>query len=213
MGDNGYTLIATPGYGSAIVEAALELTGLPYVVEEIDRDDLGPGSTRLRDINPLGQVPTLLLPSGRPMTESAAMVLHLADVAPEAKLVPTADDPARPAFLHWLIFLVAGLYPTFTFGDVPARWVSGEDGQKELRRKTDSQRKDLWQFVESQIAPNPWFLGQTFSALDIYVAVMNHWRPGKRWFAANCPKLQGIADAALGLETLKQVWARNDFTG
>lgn len=209
MTDGRYILIGVPEYGSAIVEAALELSGQPYEFENIDPDDLGPGSTRLGAINPLGQVPTLILPDGSAMTESAAMILHLNDVAPQAGLVPPPDDPSRPAFLRWLVFLAAGLYPTFTFGDDPKRWVSDRVARRELRDRTDSVRKDLWHHVEQSIKPDPWFLGQRFSALDIYVTVMNHWRPNPDWFAENTPKLDAIAKAGRDLQPLQKVWTRN----
>ena len=213
MAGNGYTVIGVKGYGSSIVEAAMEWAGLPYAVEQVDPEDLGPGSARFAGINPLGQVPTLLLPDGTAMTESAAIILHLADIAPEAGLAPPTDDPARQAFLRWLVFLVASIYPTFTYGDDPSRFVSSEEAQRELRRTTNSQRKDLWLFVEANTTPNPWLLGPEFSALDIYVTAMNHWRPGRAWFATNCPRLHGIATAALELPRLKPVWERNGYTG
>jgi len=209
MANSQYTLIGVPEYGSAIVEAALELTGLPYAYEAIDPEDLGPGSKRLGAINPLGQVPTLVLPDGTAMTESAAMVLHLNDQAPHANLVPTQDDPSRARFFHWMIFLAAGLYPTFTFGDDPSRWVSAKQAQTELRQRTDRQREVLWRHAEENGASAPWFLGQTFSALDIYVTVMNHWRPNADWFAANCPKLSAIASSGRALPALRKVWTKN----
>jgi glutathione S-transferase len=105
-----------------IVEAALALSGLPYEVEEISYGEPGPQRDRLLAFNPLGQVPTLLLPDGRTMTESAAIILHLADEAPHAGLAPAAQDATRPMFLRWLAFIVAAIYPTFTYGDEPARW-------------------------------------------------------------------------------------------
>ena len=212
MASDGYTVIGVKGYGSAIVEAALEWAGLAYAIEQVDPKELGPGSARFAGINPLGQVPTLLLPDGSAMTESAAMILHLADIAPEAGLAPPAGHPARRSFLRWLVFLVAAIYPTFTFGDDPSRFVSSKEAQRELRRNTNIQREDLWRFVEANIAPNPWVLGQDFSALDIYAAAMGQWRPGPSWFADNCPKLHGIAGAALNLAKLKPVWERNGYT-
>ncbi len=44
----------------------------------------GRSATGCSSLNPLGQVPTLVLPDGRVMTESAAIILHLADQAPQA---------------------------------------------------------------------------------------------------------------------------------
>ncbi len=204
-----YHLITTKGCGSAIVEAALELSGLSYEVEELDYETPGPGRDRLRSINPLGQVPTLLLPDGALMTESAAMILHITDRCPEAGLAPPADDPSRPAFLRWLIFLVAAIYPTFTYGDDTSRWVDGETAGNRLKAATNQRREAMWHYVEAQLAPDPWMLGERFSALDLYVSVMTHWRPRRPWFADHCPKLSRVALRVDAMPRLAEVWVRN----
>ncbi|HMR33787.1 MAG TPA: glutathione S-transferase family protein [Geminicoccaceae bacterium] len=204
-----YHLITTKGCGSAIVEAALELSGLPYEIEELDYETPGQQRDKLRSINPLGQVPTLLLPGGALMTESAAMILHIADQRPEAGLVPPADDAARPAFLRWLVFLVAAIYPTFTYGDDTSRWVDGETAGAKLKATTNQRREDMWRYVEGEVRPDPWMLGGRFSALDLYVSVMTHWRPRRPWFAEHCPKLSRVALRVDALPPLAEVWVRN----
>lgn len=204
-----YHLITTRGCGSAIVEAALTLAELPFETEELDYERPGPERDRLRSINPLGQVPTLLLPDGGLMTESAAIILHVADRHPEAGLAPPPDDAARPAFLRWLVFLVAAIYPTFTFGDDTSRWVDGEEAGARLKASTNQRREDLWRYVESQVSPDPWVLGERFSALDLYVSVMTHWRPRRPWFAEHCPKLSRVALRVDAMPRLAEVWVRN----
>lgn len=203
-----YILIGTKGCGSTIVEVAFELTGLPYSVEYVDYASPGPGRDRLLQVNPLGQVPTLMLPEGAIMTESAAIVLHVSDMASGCGLVPSSDDPLRPQFLRWLVFLVAALYPTFTYGDEPVKWVGKEAAGKALRTSTDEHRKRLWQQIEGA-AKAPWFLGERFSAIDIYIAVMRYWRPGRKWFAEQCPKLNAIAMATEALPKIGSIIARN----
>src|SRR5262245_57626263 len=109
-----YKLYARPGWGSALVEAQFVWYGLPFEIEDVD--DLFKSEAarqRLSAINPLAQLPTLVLPGGEVMTESAAITLHLADVA-GGDLVPPPGEATRPRFLRWLVFLVANLYPTFT---------------------------------------------------------------------------------------------------
>jgi GST-like protein len=135
------------------------------------------------------------MPDGAVVTESAAMILHLADVAPASALVPPGDDPHRVAFLRWLVFLVAAIYPTFTFGDVPTRWTGGDEGAgAKLRAATDAHRERLWRYVETQVE-GPWMLGASWSALDLYLWPMTFWRPGRAWFEANCSRLHGIGVA------------------
>jgi GST-like protein len=204
-----YTLLASKGCGSAVVEACLAVAGLPHTVEEIPYGQPGPARDRLLALNPLGQVPTLVLPDGTVMTESAAMALHLAEQAPGAGLAPAPDDPARPAFLRWLAFLVGAVYPNFTYGDDPSRYVSGEAAIADLRASTDAYCQRCWRIVEEALDPGPWFLGERFSVLDLYVSVMSRWRPRRAWFAEHCPKLHEVALRVDGDPRVAGVWARN----
>jgi GST-like protein len=204
-----YALIGYPGAGSSIVEAMLELAGLTYKVEYVDLEERPVDRERLAALNPLVQVPVLTLPDGTVMTESAAIALYLAEQVPAAGLAPPVGDAARAPFLRWLVFLVANVYPMSTVGDIPAQWVSGEAAGHELRASTMAYREKSWRIVEANIAPQPWFLGQRFSALDLYVAAMTRWRPRRDWFKANCPKLHAIALAADREPRLAEVWKRN----
>jgi GST-like protein len=191
-----YRLLGCWGCGSIIVEAALRVAGIPYDYEEVDYEQPGPGRDRLFALNPLGQVPTLVLPDGSILTESAAIIMVIDDLAPGAGLAPPAGSEERLPFLRWLIFMVAAIYPTFTYGDDPKKWLPGLAQSTLLRTTTDQHRQKLWSFVESSIAPAPWFLGGRFSALDLYVGAMVHWRPRQEWFRAECPRLSAVAAKA-----------------
>jgi len=204
-----YRLFARAGWGSSLVEAQLAWYGMPYLLEEVD--DLFESAAareRLAKVNPVAQVPTLVSPDGTVMTESAAITLHLAELAGNATLVPPPGDPARAQFLRWLVFLVANIYPTFTYADDPARFVTGEAAQAAFRKSVDRYGERLWRMAEAAAA-SPWFLGEAFSAMDIYIAVMTRWRPRRAWFAENCPRLSRIALAADAVPALVPVWRRN----
>ena len=210
MADSGtHRLFGRRGWGSALTELQLAWYGLPYRFEE-GGDLFASEEARqeLAKINPVAQLPTLILPDGTVMTESAAITLHLADVTGSTELVPPAGDPARPHFLRWLIFTVANIYPTFTYADDPARFVIGEASRKAFRDSVDAYAIRLWRLMEDA-AVGPWFLGQRFSALDIYIAVMTCWRPRRAWFADNTPRLSAIALAAEVQPKLAEAWARN----
>jgi GST-like protein len=202
-------LFSHKGWGSVLAEAMLELAGIPYRIEPVDMTKADAGMEKLRAANPLAQIPTLVLPDGTVMAESAAIALYLNDLAPGAGLVPPVGDPNRPIFLRSLVHLVAAVYPTFTYGDFPSRWVDDGPAAKLLRASTDRHREWLWRQIESQVRPDPWFLGQRFSALDIYIGAMTRWRPRREWFAEHCPKLHGIALRADGIDKLKPIWQRN----
>lgn len=55
------TLFGTQGSGSAAIEAALTMAGLPFEQVEASSWQPGPGLEALARVNPLQQIPTLLL--------------------------------------------------------------------------------------------------------------------------------------------------------
>jgi glutathione S-transferase len=101
-----YSLYARAGWGSVLVETQLAWYGLKYHLEAVGdlfkepqaRDQLVPA-------NPIAQLPTLILPDGTVMTESAAITLLLADITGRDDLVPGAAAPERARFQRWLIFI------------------------------------------------------------------------------------------------------------
>lgn len=204
-----YRLFGAPGWGSVLAELALTRAELPYEMESGAFVEDTPLRRRLLAVNPLAQVPTLILPDGTVMTESAAIVLHLHDVAPHAHLAPPAGAPERPSFLRWLTFIVAAIYPTFTYGDWPDRWTAEGKPAETLRDRTNAHREMLWRFLETQVEPDPYFLGQRFSALDLYIGAMVFWRPRRDWFAANCPRLNAVAGNIHADPQLRPIFVRN----
>ncbi len=203
-----FVLYGNPGWGSAIVEAQLAVYGLPFRVENAgDLFESEAARAKLRPLNPLAQVPVLVLPDGRALTESAAITLHLADLTGRDDLVPGPQAAERAEFLRWLVFLVANIYPTFTYADDPARFVKAEEPvQKAFRTEVDAYAQRLWGIVEAA-GGTPWFLGSRMSALDIYLAVMTKWRPRRAWFAEHAPKLLAAGDAAAALPAVAPVMA------
>ena len=96
----GYKLFAAKGGGSMIVEAAFTLAGVPLEVDYLSWTTLGLEHDDLKVVNPLMQVPTLVCPDGRIMTESAAILMHLADLKPEAGLFPPPDHARLRRLFH-----------------------------------------------------------------------------------------------------------------
>ena len=203
-----YTLYGQPGWGSVLVETQLAWYGLPFefvAVGNLFRSEAA--RERLRAVNPLVQTPTLVLPGGKVMTESAAITLYLAEETGEDVLVPRPGARERADFLRWLVFMVANIYPTFTYADLPERFVPAACATA-FRASVDAHQVRLWGQME-QTAAAPWFLGTRFSALDIFIATMTRWRPRRAWFAAQAPFLAAIAAGADERVELREVWRRN----
>jgi GST-like protein len=198
-------VLGAKGSGSVIAEAFLALADIPYVHEEVNYQDDGPDREKLLRYNPVGQVPTLILSDGSVLTETMAVAAYTDYRDPELRLIPRILSEVGE-FWRWCAFLVSAIYPTFTYGDYPRRWV--KSGPEELVKSTGEQRKKLWMIMEHQ-AKDPYFLGTNFSAIDIYLMVMRNWGPRRKWFDEFCPKISRIADNMETEPALKDLMARN----
>ena len=145
----GLVLFGTTGWGSALVEAQLDYYGLDYRFETVGDLFKDPEArAKLENVNPLKQIPTLVLPDGQVMTESAAITLWLAQHTGRDDLVPGNGAPEQAAFLRWLIYLVANVYPTYTYADDPSRFVSVVAAQAPFKAAINAYRERLWRIVE-----------------------------------------------------------------
>jgi GST-like protein len=204
-----FSLYGTRGWGSALIEAQLDFYGLDYRFEtagDLFKD--AAARAKLESVNPLAQVPTLVLPDGEVMTESAAITLWRAAHTGRDELVPGPRAPELAAFLRWLVYIVTNIYPTFTYADDPSRFVDIEAARAPFRKAVDAYSKRLWMIVEGE-AKGPWFLGNRFSAIDLYVTVKRNWRANPDWFVAKAPKLNAIALEARAMDSLRARWKRN----
>jgi len=197
-------LLGSRGCGSVIVECAFALAGLPLEVEEVDYEVGSSTRARLLSVNPLGQVPAMLLPGGQVLTESLAMIQYVQDSAASAPLIPPLGDPERIEFYHWAVFLIAAVYPTFTYGDDPAKWVPDPAAAESLKTSTNRHRETLLLQLEGA-AREPWFLGERISAIDLYLTAMSHWRPRTAWFNQHAPKIAALARRTRELPELRAI--------
>jgi GST-like protein len=195
------------GCGSTVVEALLELAGVSYARSIFDWDDRAAWD-RLRAINPLAQVPTLVLDDGTVLTESAGIALWIAERHPDAQLLP--DDPSERALVYrWMVSFATNVYGPVIVGDFPERWVDGEAAHASLKAHAMQRLKDAWLAFEARIAPAPHLLGAGMTVLDVYVAMIARWRPGRAWLAEHCPKAIAAVETTERHPVVASVWARN----
>ncbi len=206
--DGEYLVYGAPGSGSAAVEAALTLIGAPYrLVEHGDWRQITQGPELAR-INPMRQIPAVVLPSGELMTESAAILTWLADTHPGSGLAPAPDAARRPAFLRWMSFISSQIYSLYWVRDVPSRLADGEAAERVLTARTAARIADCWRIMGEQVAPAGRFLlGDEVSALDLYMTVISRWGPRRRAFYAAAPALADVVRAVDADPRLVALWA------
>lgn len=202
-----FTLYGAAGSGSVPVEAAMTLIGLDYRIVEAVTWEGEAERDKVAAVNPMRQIPALILPDGETITESAAILIWLADAYPAARLGPSIDDPRRAQFLRWMSFIPASIYSMFWVRDEPSRLV-GDDttAQAELERRTLERIAECWRIMDSQIAPGRFLLGDELSVLDLYVAVASRWTPRRQRFYAEAPRMADVVRRVDALPALQAFW-------
>src|ERR1700709_692326 len=98
-----YTLFGFKGSGSAAVECALELTGAPYRIVETASWERNDALAERAGVAPPKQIPTLRLPDGPVLSESAAILMHLGFAFPNSGLLSDVPNE-RDLALRGLVF-------------------------------------------------------------------------------------------------------------
>ena len=195
------------GTGSVAVEAALTLIGAPFHV--VETPPLGDRATdeALARVNPMRQVPTLSLPNGDLITESAAILIWLAETNPAAELAPVSSAPDRAVFLQWMAFVSSAIYALYWVRDDPSRLSDTMEGQALIRQRTAERITACWAIMESRLLPGRYLLGDTLTVLDLYVAVVSRWEPRRKRFYAVAPRMGECVRRVDSDPRLEELWA------
>lgn len=118
-------------------------------------------------INPAGKIP-VLVDGNLALTESAAIVFHIADRFPESGLMPV-DPVARAEVYRWVFHAVTELEPPL-WAIAQHRFALPED-----KRVPALEPTSVWQFsraaraVEARLNTSPYIAGDAFTLADIIV--------------------------------------------
>jgi glutathione S-transferase len=185
MSQHMYTLYYSPGTASMAVHLALLEIGAPYRLEPVDFDKRQQFSAQYLRLNPQGAVPTLLI-DGRPYTESAALLLMLAERHPQARLAPSPADPRRLEWYQWIVYQSNVLGATYRNWFYPADLGAAEHPPA-VRAALQARIEGAWERVDAQLAARgPYLLGAELSAADLLLIMYLRWsrnmpRPALEW--------------------------------
>jgi len=205
-----YTLFGSQGSGSAAVEAALIMAGLPYRTVRASTWEDDSAQAQLRALNPLGQIPTLQLPDGGVLTESAAILIHLGLQHPESGLLPGAE-PARAQALRGLVYIAANCYAAIGLIDYPGRWCASPDDATNERIRLGARQRlhELWTSFADQFPPTPYLSGAAAGALDLLAAVVSRWSGARQHLREQRPAFFATLEAIDRVPTVAPVFARH----
>ena len=192
-----YTLYGFTGSGSAAVECALEMTGADYRIVEAASWEQNEALAELERVNPLKQIPTLLLPDGTVLTESAAILMHLGFAFPNSGLLST--EPAeRDRALRGLVYIPANCYSCITVIDYPERFTTmTDDAARAAVRAGATQRLHRHWDIFADLYPvddERFIAGEQPGALDLLAAVVSRWSGTRKHVKASRPAFSALLE-------------------
>ena len=195
MGQGRHTLFGANGSGSAAIEIALERCGVPWRLVQAAPWERGPAVDELARLNPLRQVPTLVLPDGSVLTESAAILIHLGTEHPGSDLLPVASSE-RAQCLRALVYIAANCYAAIGIVDFPGRWCEGADTDEALAERvsvaTRARLHAAWDHFADLFPAAPFLGGHQPGAADLLAMVVSKWAGTRAHLAASRPAFSAL---------------------
>lgn len=178
-----YLLFYSPGTASLAVHWMLIELGVPFEAELVDIK--AERSAAYLAVNPAGRVPTLVV-DGSPVSESAALLMLLAERHPEGGFAPAAGSPGRAAWLEAMLVLANGLSPAMRdwfYADKDGDPTGAEAVQALARRRIEG----VFERLDGMLADGrSYLLGEGATTVDLLATMLMRWsrnmaRPATSW--------------------------------
>jgi len=149
----------------------LSMLGQPFALEEVDLLSGANRTPAYLALNPAGQVPLLVLPDGRMLPESGAILHYLA----EGTAFLPQERFARAEVLRWMFFEQHSHEP---FIGQARFWLHLVRGGRELKRNLLEEWEDrgyeALRVMDTHLASHPFFAGDTPTVADIALYANTH---------------------------------------
>jgi len=202
-----HTLYYSPGAASMPVHWLLIELRIAHELSLVDFESRAQKSPGYLALKPSGVVPTLVV-DGRPRTEAAALLVHLADAYPEARFSPPPGAPLRMDFLQWMFHLANVVQPLFRMWWYPHE-PAGHDCADAVLESTRRRIEAEWDLVDASLARGgPFLLGEWPCAADFYLTVLMRWSRNMPRPATDWPRLDALAGQMKARPSFKVLYER-----
>lgn len=203
-----YQLYGHKNSGAAAIEAALELCEIAY--RFIDVEVTPEAAHALEKLNPLKQIPTLQLPDGSILTESAAILIHLGLTFPKSKLLPQ-NAAERDQAIRGMAYIVCNCYAAIGIIDYPERWlvVTDKPSRDNLMAGARERLHWSWEVFADQFSGELYLGDETPGALDVLAAVITRWAGSREHLRRTRPGFFAWLERIDRHPTLAPVFARH----
>ena len=163
-------LFYAPGSSSLLPHLALHEAELPFEPVKIDEHTKAiSGGGDYRSVNPLGYVPALVLDDGTLLTEGAAIVQYIADLAPGKNLAPPNGTIERVKLQGWLNFFASEMHKG---GFSPLFYKGVADESRDIFR---ARLRDRFAHLDGHLSSNEYLMGRSYSVADAHFFVVSNW--------------------------------------
>lgn len=176
--------------------------GVPHTIRCVDRKTktLDDGRDYLA-INEKGAVPALGLADGEVLTESAAVLQYLGDLAPHTGLVPAAGTRERYRVLEWLNFVTTELHKKHLW------MIFGAATSPELKDWARASAPRAFEHVARHLERRAYLVGDRFTVADAYLFWALFVAPHGGVSLDAWPALAAYADRIRARESVKRAFA------
>lgn len=200
-----YLLYGNKASGSLPVEAALVKAGVEHEVIELDLSKGDHERAAFATLNPMRQVPALKLRDGTLMTESAAIVIHLAAAHPGAGLAPAPGTPAHAQFLRWMVYMTTNVYEGDLRYFYPERYTTDPAGVPGVKAAGAAHMAKAFGIIDEALADGPFVVGGALSIADVYLATLMTWSKDP----ITAQRLLAVQKAVIADPVYGAVWKRH----
>jgi len=204
-----YTLYWARGTGAMAPQIILEEVAASYELVVLDEDKGEEMEAEYLAVNPRGQIPSLGLPDGSIMTESAAIVLHLADSHADIGLLPVVGSAARAQVYRWLFYAVANLYEAVLRLYYSDRYTADAACAESVKLSAREYLDRSWDLLEAERGDGPYLLGDQYSVIDPYLLMLAQWHEQPETLFARCPKLKLLCDTVQSRPAVQRIWSQH----
>jgi glutathione S-transferase len=189
-----YTLYYDEGKASYAPHMVLEEIAAEYELVRINVAKDKPRDPAFLKLNPNGWIP-VLVHGDMVMHESAAIIMYLCDRHPEAGLAPPPDDALRGHFYQWLLYFSDTLQIAYQMTYYPERHSTDPAHVPAVIAKARERLDRVWGYIDDSLGAGPYFLGDRFSACDLYAYMLATWHPeGDEAFLATVPNVARLVE-------------------
>ena len=205
-----YVLYYSPSSASMVVHWMLIELGVPFEAVLVDIETGAQRAAEYRRLSPAGRVPTLVV-DGVAYTESAALLMLLAERHPEAALAPAPGSTERARWLEQMVYLANTLAPAMRdwfYADKDGE-VAGADAVRALARR---RIEGVWESLNARLDGGGYLVGGQLSTVDLMAVMLMRWsrnmvRPATTW-----PALAGYIGRMRAMPSFVELCRREGLT-